>query len=205
MYVGTRSDQSGLFLSDGDATTTNAGINFSYNATSTFGFGGQIVGTQLVDPSYTYDGSTQTPTGGAFWLDNQPDYENAVNAGTTWTAIDAPGEALTSSNKSAAITGKFQMYYMYQPKSPSIWVTLDKVTWNWSESATRTGDPNIWCLGGSTGCPDTTKPSTPNSSLSASSALPIWNSKVYQNSTNVVRRSPGALFHVTPLGYPPTR
>lgn len=192
VYVGSRSDQSGLFLTDGDATTTKAGINFSYNVTNTYGFAGQVVGTQLVDPSYTYDGSTQMPTSGAFWLDNQPNYENPVNAGTTWSAIDAPGEALTSSNKSAGITGKFQMYYMYQAKSPSIWVTLSEVTWNWSASAARIGNPNTWCLGGATGCPDTTKPSTPDSAVSNSSALPIWNGKVYKNATSSARRLPGA-------------
>ncbi len=94
------------------------------------------------------------PTGGALCLDNRPNYENPVNAGTTWSAIDAPAEVLTSSYKSAAITGKFQMYYMYQPKSPSIWVTLSEVMWNWSASAARIGDPNTWCLGGAVGCPD---------------------------------------------------
>ncbi len=143
------------------------------------------------------------PTGGALCLDNRPNYENPVNAGTTWSAIDAPAEVLTSSYKSAAITGKFQMYYMYQPKSPSIWVTLSEVMWNWSASAARIGDPNTWCLGGAVGCPDKTKPSTPASSVSASAALPIWNSTVYQNGPTSVRRF-GALYDVTPFGYPPT-
>jgi hypothetical protein len=207
--VGSRLDYAGLWLSDGDASSTAAGINFTYNVTNTYTFGGNISGTQLINPSYTYDGSTSTPTGGQMWLDNLVDYEPAVAAGKSWTAIDAPGEGLTAANNTAAITGTFRMYLMYQAPAPSIWVTLRTVDWSWSAAAARTGGPNVnvWCLGGATGCPNRTTPSTPNATVATSTNLPVWNGSVLSNKTGRVplQRSAQSIqrgLNTTPLYVP---
>jgi len=202
--VGTRYNSSGLFLSDGDAQIATAGINFTYSVTNTYGFGGQISGTQLIVPTYTYDGVVSNPTGGAYWLDNVVDYESPVPVGTTWIAIDAPAEVLTSAHETAAISGNFQMFLMYMPPAPSIWVTLDQVDWNWTATAARTADPNTWCLGGAPSCPATVPPSTPSATIKAAVSLPLW-PNTYKNGTTrtpLRRLSNARVYNTTPVYAP---
>jgi hypothetical protein len=101
------------------------------------------------------------------------------------------------------------MYLMYQAPMPSIWVTLRTVDWSWSAAAARTGGPNVnvWCLGGATGCPNRTTPSTPNATVATSTNLPVWNGSVLSNKTGRVplQRSAQSIqrgLNTTPLYVP---
>lgn len=196
--VGSRSDFTGVFLTWGDKA--NPGIDFSFAVTNTFGFPGNISGTQLINRTYVNDGTATHATMGMSWLDNFVDYEEPVPTGTPWTAIDAPGLNLIATHTTTSISDQFQMYYLYKPTDHGIWVTLRVVDWAWTASAQRTGSPNVWCLGGAAGCPDVVKPtSTQNPSATISTVLPSWMG-TYVNTTAQSTRKPRRS-NITPLPF----
>jgi len=147
---------------------------YTYKATAPKDFDGYISITQILQSNYSQVPnplSTATPpapppsTGTAYWLDACPLYTVLTNgdsgitrnlyvakgAQVTYDTVDAPTNGLlTTTLNSQTQKDNFIDYFMYRPSgAESIWVSFGKLTWFWSGTATRTGDPHVnggWVL-----------------------------------------------------------
>jgi hypothetical protein len=150
-------DPSIYWLSFGDQQdpyfAQTAGIYYNWSATFPSGFDGEIGVTQLANNATTWtDGPdpTSSPlaginTAGSYELDTCLQYSDPVsgtgsaswNLDTTTIAYDAPAVPLISNDYSTVTTDQsFDTYYLYKPNLPnSIWVTLNRVEWNWDGTA----------------------------------------------------------------------
>ncbi len=207
IYVGTRSDVPGQFLTWGDQN--NPAINFAYNVSNNDGFAGTIAMTQLIDRTYTKNDTTVQATSGQLWLDNDANYASISEpTGTTLNAIDAPGIGLSNSYTTETNSDSFTDYFMYMPNSHGVWVTLKTASWSWNAGATIVNvNNNLWCLDSVGTCPNTTPLDvhSTNPPATVSTILPTWPG-TFQNSTGAIRAlaSNGnrTTWHITPLSYP---
>lgn len=187
----TGGDTSRTWLTFGDPTTVAAsGINFTFAATAPAGDSGYVVGTQLAKVQ-----TTSTPpgpfanTGGAFWLDRCPLYDNTqtgvsgppgANKQFLWRSNDSPGTELTPDYDLVSRADNFQMYFMYRPRGPeSIWVPIGKLDWFWRGTASRTGNPII--NHGWTGPTDAASSTAPGGAPSVT--FPQWGQVLFPGAT----------------------
>jgi hypothetical protein len=168
--------QPGLWIAYGNTDTlSDHGVNWNYSLSSV-PIPGSIAMQQVVTVNNTaYTGSSPTPIGNPCnaCADGGFPYASPTPSSVAWTANDAPGQQLsttnTSSFTSAQLNYTFSDYLMYQPQNDnlgtSIWITLAMASWTFSTSATNNN--NTWT------------PSNTNaggSQFSPSYQLPSWNS-----------------------------
>ena len=171
-------------LSLGLPTFRQQGIDFTrFGLTAPANGAGAAAVRQLIYSQYsTVDASgarnTVRTTNGQFWLDSTLLYNNqqvAVGAGAGITLADqsafsdAPALALAAPYVSESKSDAFQTYLVYRPDgSDSIWVTLGKLAWSWSGTATLR--ENAWSVSASSA----PFPANPNGNTSIHE-LPAWN------------------------------
>ena len=133
----------------------NGAMAYTLNVNSIQPFSGDANIIQLVNASRSvsapYEGQLST-TGGQFWLDNQQFYfggANPVNPPSIPYAYleftDMPGYGLNPITGSdlCSIVDYFKDYVVFKPAgSGSIYVTLGRISWDWSASTTKTN--GVW-------------------------------------------------------------
>jgi hypothetical protein len=160
------------------------GIDFTrFGFTAPANGAGAAAVRQLIYSQYsTVDAAgtrnTVQSTSGQFWLDSTLLYNNqqvAVGAGSAVTLADqrsfsdAPALALSAPYVSESKNDAFQTYLIYRPNgADSIWVTVGKLSWSWSGTATVRR--NAWSLTASSA----PFPVNPNGNTSIHE-LPAWN------------------------------
>lgn len=165
-------------------TNITSGIEWTCKAKAPAGGAGEIAATQLVNSERTRTpnagGKKTLSTGGDWHLDTTVPYEPAVpilaGASATWTANDTPGALLTSGYEKRTLSDRFRLYFMYKPDGiDSIWVTLQRLDWNWGGKTTRVGAPagpgNNWN-------PPTDVDDTPDPDGADSTELPTWTANI---------------------------
>jgi len=165
-------------------TNITSGIEWTCKAKAREGGSGQIAATQLTNKNHTRTtnaGENQTlGTEGDWQLDNTVPYDSAVpilaGASATWTSDDSPGTPLTDGLSKKGADQKFRLYFMYKPDGiDSIWVTLQRLDWNWGGKTTRVGAPegagNNWNQ-------PTDVDDTPDPDGADSTELPTWTANI---------------------------
>jgi hypothetical protein len=130
--------------------------------------------TQVVQTIFSGIVTQHLTTAGAFMLDSVWDTPQAegpipIDTGTPATELlpkrkDYPGLGVDTNTFTVAADDRFEDYLMYQSDQPgSVWVTLRKMTWQWS--ATATNDGAGWTVVTQSSSATTSAPS---------SELPVW-------------------------------
>lgn len=146
-------DTADIRLSFGDPSTA-PGISFQLTATAPPGDSGYVAGTQLVNSRTTSTPpSSVNTTGGAYWLDACPLYDNyqtgiggppGTGSQFLWQSQDSPNAGLSSAFDIVSAADSLRMYFMYRPKgAESIWVPIGRLDWFWQGTASRTGNPLV--------------------------------------------------------------
>ena len=165
-------------------TNIKPGIEWTCKAKAPAGGSGQIAATQLTNKNHTRTtnaGENQTlGTEGDWQLDTTVPYDSAVpilaGASATWTSDDSPGTPLTDGLIKKGADQEFRLYFMYKPDGhDNIWVTLQRLDWNWAGKTTRVGAPagpgNNW--NPPADVDDTTDPDGADST-----ELPMWTANI---------------------------
>lgn len=157
----------------------NPGIQIEGVVHTPLGGAGKIGFVQLGDVSEVTDDDTWTSNGHYILDDGQYHdrvfYDNPIGVLSDTiggaTLDDTPGTEPGTFMTSIARADYYMAYLMYQPDSPgSIWITIGRLDWFWTYSATRSTWVSNWTMIGS------------NSSISptgeASVQLPEWTNRI---------------------------
>lgn len=157
---------------------TSAGIQAlatdTYKASAPTDYDGYISATQLVQSNTTESPNPQSSespppppqnTGSQYWLDTcnlfttEPNGDPGTNRNlyigaaqpVVYETVDAPNEGLLGQSLDSQIENdSFIDDFMWRPTGPdAIWVGFGQLTWFWSGTASRTGNPNVnggWVL-----------------------------------------------------------
>jgi hypothetical protein len=188
----TNSDDGSIFLQFGDNSETSggAGIYFTFSVTTPTNGAGQFGYLQTVDSIHRWilDDSTAMKGTATNAVDVIPAYPPIIirgqtsignSASATNSFSDSPGDFLVygalPARKWVNINDSFHGYLLYRPNGDTnntIWITLCKLEWSYSGSATK-GTNGLWSLDSGYTLPPV------NPSGVDTDELPTWNRYVF--------------------------
>ncbi len=94
-------------------------------------------------------GATELDDSSPYWVTPPPLVAASAGTRTLLSQTDSPSEELPDADLQVTVADTFVDYFLYRPNdasanSPSVWVTLGKLGWTWSASASQPRPGTAW-------------------------------------------------------------